>query len=201
MENIIGGDLKVTRGWKTIPFDPTPNIIPPYPQHLNKFTPTRLKILIWGNSILSQHANSVKEFDDDLSQLLVDMHHTMVSKNGVGLAAPQVGILQRVITIQVEKDKKFFLINPEILERNDEPFMINEGCLSTPGYFEKRSRPNKITIGYQDIFKNEKVSVFEGLYAFVIQHELDHLEGKVFVDGLSQLKTEIIKRKINKNKQ
>jgi peptide deformylase len=163
------------------------------------YAPKRLKILQWPNDeALHEQCEDVTEFDDRLLYTIHDMLYTMLSSNGIGLAAPQVGILQRLITIQIEPNKPLVLINPEIVEASEELFVFNEGCLSVPGYFEDRKRPARIVVKFQDEVGNHKEFEFRDLYAFCIQHEIDHLNGKVFVDGLSSLKTMRIKAKIKK---
>ena len=180
---------------------------------------TRVReILVWPNPILSQPCEDVTEFDDELGQLVMDMCLTMASGNGVGLAAPQVGVNKNIITIGFPKhyaldngsdytgpteygnsfiDYKV-MINPRILNTGERQWEHEEGCLSVPGYFEKRKRPSEITVEYQ--LPNERWDSvqLQGLEAFAVQHELDHLNGKLFIDDLSRLKKDRVKKKVKK---
>jgi peptide deformylase len=157
-----------------------------------------LNILKWPNEKLHQKCEDVVVFDDALDALGQSLLVTMKQKNGVGLAAPQVGVLLNVIAIWTDPLKPLVLVNPKTSSFGSEQFEVNEGCLSVPGYFEKRKRPGTIEILYNDIKGNEIRQTFTGLTAFCILHEIDHLNGKLFIDGASQLKKDIIKRKIAK---
>lgn len=164
------------------------------------YTAKNLKILRWPeDESLHEKCVDVTQFDDNLVMTAFDMLHTMRTHNGVGLAAPQVGLLYNMITIWIEDTKPLVLVNPKITEASEELFEFNEGCLSVPGYFEDRKRPNRIVVKFQDVHTGEpKEFEYRGLYAFAIQHEIDHLNGKLFVDGLSMLKKSRIKAKIKK---
>ena len=175
-------------------------------------------VLVWPNSKLSQQCEIVTEFDDELGQLLMDMFFTADSNNGIGLAAPQVGVLKNVIVLSMPHNRRLqnlesptatpeysetfkehtALINPEIIESGGADFKMTEGCLSVPGYFEERHRPYTVTVRYQDARGRERVDTFTHMKAFVVQHEMDHLTGKVFVDELSSLKKDRVKKKITK---
>ena len=157
-----------------------------------------LPVVIWPDARLHTKCSPVVLFAEYLSQLVADMHRTMVVYNGVGLAAPQVDILLNVIVIQIETYHPFVLVNPVIIEQSKTVYPHDEGCLSVPGYFEKRTRSQQIVVKYQNVLGSERQTEFQGLYAFVVQHEIDHLNGKVFVDGVSKLKEQIIKRRIAK---
>ena len=161
-----------------------------------------LKILKYGAPVLEQPAEHIAEFDSpELKQLIEDMFETMYAAKGVGLAAPQVGIGKRltVIDISVGEDetKKLVLINPEIL--NTEGKQIGEeGCLSIPGFREPVSRANKVTVKAFNA-RGEAIELSgEELLARAFQHEIDHLNGKLFINHLSSLKRDIIRRKIKK---
>lgn len=164
------------------------------------FTPTERVIRIWPDPILHKLAMPIdKEFGTpDLQQLIVDMFHTMRESKGVGLAAPQIGVSKCVITMEVEPSVFVYFINPIIVETSDVNYKWEEGCLSVPGYFELRERPNDIKVWTNDMQGKLLVVRLQGLYAFALQHEMDHLNGKVFVDGLSQFKLERVKNKIKK---
>jgi peptide deformylase len=162
--------------------------------HIN----SNLPILIWPNEQLSQCSQPVLLFDDKIKQLSNNLIHTMKQKNGIGLAAPQCGIHLNIIAVSSDIEPPTIIINPRILEQSDMLFQVNEGCLSVPGYYEHRSRPKNVHIEYQDINRTIFNKTFENLMAFCIQHEIDHLYGKLFIDNASQLKKDIIRRKINK---
>ena len=173
-----------------------------------------LPIIIWPDKRLQTKCEDVKDFNDTLKAFVASMVLTMRHQDGVGLAAPQLGFFANVVTIDIPMQRDvsagtdveyepagypFVLVNPKVVEVDDKHnFTWNEGCLSVPGYFEERTRPQRIVVEYQnDTGKNCSVE-FQGLHAFAIQHELDHLEGKVFVDGLSRLKQDRIRKKITK---
>lgn len=159
-----------------------------------------LPVLVWPDEQL--HRKCVEfhlyEFNEQLQQLSLDMFATMLHNRGVGLAAPQVGIAKRAVAICIDENAPFFFVNPKIIESSDETFGWEEGCLSVPGYFEKRNRPKHIIITYQDITGKEREEKFNDLYAFAIQHEIDHLDGKLFIDDLSSFKLKRVKGKIQK---
>ena len=165
---------------------------------LYKLTPKLLPLIIWPNSTLNQSCDPVDFTDVIIPQLIVDMFRTMKHYKGIGLAAPQVGHLKRLVTIELKENHKFYLINPVIVEHGATQYKHNEGCLSTPGYFEDRLRPQSIIVQHQTLNGITLHNKFEGLYAFAIQHEIDHLNGQVFIDNLSQLKKDRIKSKIKK---
>lgn len=160
-----------------------------------------LPILVWPNDKLHGKCEDVTVFDDDLELLARKLLITMKHNNGIGLAAPQVGVLKNVLAIWIETTTAAVLVNPKITESSSEQFEFNEGCLSVPGYFEKRERPQRIVVKYQDIKGQEHETEFKDLYAFCVQHEIDHLNGKVFVDDLSMLKKTMVKAKIKKNRK
>lgn len=167
-----------------------------------KLEPRLLPIVVWPDERLSVKCEDVTDFDVQLKQLSLDMTATMQAGMGAGLAAPQVGVLLNVIIVfSLVSDTPQTFVNPQIIHQSEEPFEWNEGCLSVPGYFERRTRPNRIVVKYKDIQGKEHEDSFEGLHAFAIQHEIDHLNGKVFVDGLSQFKTKRVKDKILKTRK
>lgn len=164
----------------------------------DKLTPNILLLRIWPDEILSKECEDVDTFDEALEQFALDLFATMKHNRGIGLAAPQVGVLSNVFALWIEEDKPMFFVNPKIVEASDEEFEWEEGCLSVPNYFEKRKRPNRIVVSYKDVRGEDHEVELHGLYAFAFQHELDHLRGKVFVDELSSFKTNRIKTKIQK---
>jgi peptide deformylase len=159
---------------------------------------TILPILNWPDDQLHQVSADVTEFIPELEQLGTNLLMTMKTRNGVGLAAPQCGVLLNVIAIWIEEKQPMVLVNPKITYASDDLMKFEEGCLSVPGYFEDRERPRTIQVVFQDV-KGEKHDVeFNNLYAFCIQHELDHLAGKLFIDGSSELKKDRIRARMRK---
>lgn len=156
-----------------------------------------LNIITWPNEILHKICDTVTTFDDSLSSLIMDMFYTMQKSNGVGLAAPQVGILKNIATIWIEPNNPIVLINPTIIEMSQETFSWQEGCLSVPGFFEERERPDTIKVVFNDIDGTEVMREFHGLYSFAIQHEIDHLQGKLFIDDLPHLTQTKIKHSVH----
>ncbi len=157
-----------------------------------------IPVLKWPDERLSQKSVDVTTFDESLKELVAKLLHTMKANNGIGLAAPQTGNMINLITIWIEEHQPLALVNPVITEVSEELFEFEEGCLSVPGWFEKRERPTKIVVKFQDIDGVAREFEFHKLYAFAIQHEIDHLSGKMFIDGASELKKSRIKSKIKK---
>ena len=161
------------------------------------------KILKFPDQDLRTKAEVVETFDAALKTLTDDMFETMHSVNGIGLADTQIGISKRVAVIDISQDKNepFVIINPEIeilnTSKNED---YDEGCLSVPGFFETVSRPSDIKLTYQDLNGEKKEIKPEGLLTKVVQHELDHLNGRLFVDHISELKRRRIRNKIVKQK-
>jgi peptide deformylase len=161
-----------------------------------------LKILKYGEPILEKPADQVANFNtSDLKQIIEDMFETMYAAKGVGLAAPQVGLSQRLTVIDIsvgeDESKKLVLINPEIVSREGTQ-VGEEGCLSIPGFREPVTRAAKVTVKAHNE-KGEQIEVSgEELLARALQHEIDHLNGKLFINHLSSLKRDIIRRKIKK---
>mgnify|MGYP002713033071 CR=1 FL=1 len=158
-----------------------------------------LNILHFPDGRLRTKAENVTVVDDTIRRLVEDMFETMYDAPGIGLAATQVDVHQRIITIDVSesKDQPLCLINPEILEKDGEEEM-DEGCLSVPGIYEKVRRAEHIRFGALDRQGEPFEMEAEGLLAVCVQHEMDHLEGKLFVDYLSSLKRERIRKKLEK---
>ena len=161
-----------------------------------------LNILHFPDPRLRTVSKPVTEFDDDLRQLVADMFETMYEAPGIGLAATQVDRHIRLLVLDVSEDRSRprCLVNPEILEADGDEEM-DEGCLSVPGFYEKVRRAEHIRVRAQD--ENGETSEFEaeGLEAVCIQHEMDHLEGKLFVDYLSNLKRNRIRSKLLKQQR
>ena len=163
------------------------------------------KIVIEPDPILRKKSEILEKVDDELRGLLDDMLETMYSAPGIGLAAVQVGILKRAIVIDISKDKEkknpFFLINPEIISKSKNTSTYEEGCLSLPGYFAEIERPAECQVKYIDYFGKKKEIKATGLLSTCIQHEVDHLNGVLFIDYLSKLKRDMIVKKLVKQKK
>src|SRR3546814_838106 len=147
---------------------------------------------------------AVAAVDDDGRRLMDDMLETMYAAPGIGLAAPQVGVLKRVIVIDTagedEEKTPLFLANPELIEVSDEDAVYEEGCLSLPEHYGEVARPAKIRVRFLDRENEIRELAAEGLLATCIQHEMDHLDGVLFVDHLTALKRNMILRKLLKAK-
>ncbi|AFE08546.1 peptide deformylase [Corallococcus coralloides] len=161
------------------------------------------EILIWPDPILKQKAKPVAKVDDKVRALIKDMFETMYAAEGVGLAAPQVGILQRIIVLdtrpQQPDSKPLAMINPEFVSLEGET-TYTEGCLSIPGEAEDVDRAAFATVRYLDEEGQEQTLRCDGLLAIAVQHETDHLDGTVFVDHVSTLKREFIRKRMKKLK-
>ncbi|MBN1293361.1 MAG: peptide deformylase [Candidatus Latescibacteria bacterium] len=149
------------------------------------------KVRVYGDPVLRKKTDPVTVFDKELSELVENMVDIMFEYKGIGLAAPQVGISEKIITIDASfgesVDDIMVLINPEILHVEGEVSM-EEGCLSVPGVWEEVVRPEKVTVHYTDVNGEEHKIDTDGMLARVIQHEIDHLEGILFVDRISSVK-------------
>jgi peptide deformylase len=161
------------------------------------------KILKFPDQDLRIKAKPVETFDEELKTLTDDMFETMHSVNGIGLAATQIGVAKQVAVIDIspEKNEPLVIVNPviQILDPSKTED-YDEGCLSVPGFFEKISRPSDIKLSYQDLNGKKQEIKPEGLLTKVVQHELDHLNGRLFVDHISELKRRRIRNKIVKQK-
>ena len=166
---------------------------------------SKKKIVIEPDPILRKKSKSLEKVDDELRRLLDDMLETMYSAPGIGLAAVQIGILKRLIVIDISKEKEkknpLFLINPEIIFKSKNTSVYEEGCLSLPGYFAEIERPAECKIKYIGYDGKKKEMTASGLLATCIQHEVDHLNGKLFIDYLSKLKKDMIIKKLVKHKK
>ncbi len=161
-----------------------------------------LRILEFPDPRLRKKALPVADIDNDLRSLIDDMFETMYTAPGIGLAATQVDVHKRLLVADVsqEKNEPQVLINPEILEK-DGVAVTEEGCLSVPGYFEEVERAEHIRVRYLDRDGNAVEQDAEGLLAVCIQHEIDHLNGRLFVDYLSEAKRQRIRKKLEKDRR
>ncbi len=167
-----------------------------------------LPIVGYGCPVLRKQAEPVTKDYPNLKELINDMYETMYHSDGVGLAAPQIDLSIQLVVIGFRpydektdtygpEEERHTLINPEILESKGENEYFNEGCLSIPGIHEDVLRPSTIVLRYFDEDFNEHVEEISGMFARVAQHEIDHLNGKVFTDRLSSLRKTMIRRKLN----
>ncbi len=162
----------------------------------------KLKILEFPDPRLRKKAAPVETVDDELRTLIDDMFETMYDAPGIGLAATQVDVHKRLLVTDVSPDKSepYTLINPVIVEK-DGVTVTDEGCLSVPGYYEEVERAGHIRVRFLDRDGQEREMEAEGLLAVCIQHEMDHLEGKLFVDYLSEAKRQRIRKKLEKDRR
>ena len=164
-------------------------------------------ILIEPDPILRKKCDPLEKVDTETQKLMNDMLETMYAAPGIGLAAVQIGILKRLVVIDISKDKEskskspLFLVNPEILYQSKKTSIYEEGCLSLPGQFAEIERPAECTLKYLDYNGKEKELKADGLLATCIQHEVDHLNGVLFIDYLSKLKKDMIIKKLVKHKK
>ena len=160
-----------------------------------------LPILKFPNPVLRQKAKKVTEFTPDLQTLITDMMETMYDAPGVGLAAPQIGQSIRLIVVDISKEEgqqeSMVMVNPEII-KGEGSQVDEEGCLSVIDLTASVKRKEKITVAYQDVEGNPQELETEGRFAVVLQHEIDHLDGVLFIDHLSTLKRALYKKKLKK---
>ena len=156
------------------------------------------------NKILRQKSLPVDQVGAEEQRLMDDMLETMYNANGIGLAAIQIGVPKRIIVMDIskndEKNSPMYFVNPKIKNKVTETSIYEEGCLSVPNFFAEVNRPKKCDVEYLDYDGNKKILNAEGLLATCIQHEMDHLEGILFIDYLSKLKKNIIVKKLSKQK-
>jgi peptide deformylase len=159
------------------------------------------EILVWPNPVLKQKARPVAKVDDSVRTLIKDMFESMYAADGVGLAASQIGVLKNVIVLDTTprqpSSKAVAMVNPEILTLEGK-CSFKEGCLSVPGEAEEVERAAIVTARYLDEEGTERTITADGLLAIAIQHECDHLKGVMFVDHISALKREIIRKRMKK---
>ena len=165
---------------------------------------TKRTIIIEPDPILRKKSDAIEKVDDELRKLMDEMLETMYEAPGIGLAAVQIGILKRLIVIDISKEEKknpIFLINPEIITKSKNKSVYEEGCLSLPGQFAEIERPAECLIKYLDYQGKQKELKATGLMATCVQHEIDHLNGVLFIDYLSKLKKDMIIKKLIKQKK
>jgi len=157
------------------------------------------------NKILRKKSITVDEVNEEIQLLMDDMLDTMYAAPGIGLAAIQVGIPKRVIVLDISKKdepkKPMCFVNPEIIVKSKNNSSYEEGCLSVPGQFAEIERPDKCTVKFLDYYGKAQELKAEGMLATCIQHEMDHLEGILFIDYLSKLKRSMIVKKLSKQKK
>ena len=161
-------------------------------------------ILTEPNKILREVSNPVDHVGEEEQKLMDDMLETMYAAPGIGLAAIQIGIPKRIIVMDISRKKEnknpLHFVNPEIVWKADEDIIYEEGCLSVPNQFAEINRPKECHVKYLDYFGQPQLFKAEGLLATCIQHEIDHLEGILFIDYLSKLKKTMIIKKLSKQK-
>ena len=166
---------------------------------------SNLKIIIAPDPRLLQVSEPITVINNEVKDLLEDMIETMYKSNGIGLAAPQVGVLKRLVVMdcseQNTQKKPLKFINPEILSLSSEKSEFEEGCLSLPTQYAKVERPSNIEVKYEDENGKKIKKNFSGIEATCLQHEIDHLDGKLFVDHISKLKKNRIIKKLEKIKK
>ena len=159
-------------------------------------------ILTEPNTLLRQVSQPVEQVGEPEKELMNDMLETMYAANGIGLAAIQIGVPKRIIVMDLSKEENkklpMYFVNPVITKKNNEKVTYEEGCLSVPNQFAEIDRPSKCEVEYLDYNSNKQTLQAEGLLATCIQHEIDHLEGILFIDYLSKLKKAIIVKKLSK---
>lgn len=165
-----------------------------------------LPILIHPDPRLKKRADEIDEITPEIRALADDMLQTMYDAPGIGLAAPQVGVLSRIIVMDCVKDedqppRPMVLINPQVTEASEELNTYEEGCLSIPEQFADVERPAEVSVAWTDLDGSRKSEHFTGLWATCVQHEIDHLDGKLFIDYLKPLKRQMITRKMQKLKR
>ena len=162
------------------------------------------KILTEPDPFLRQKSSEVDKVTDETRKLMDDMLETMYDAPGIGLAAIQIGVPKRVIVIDLSRDEKknpLYFVNPKIIKKSDTDSTYEEGCLSVPGQFAEVDRPDKCHVSFLDYNGKKQELKAEGLLATCIQHEMDHLEGILFIDYLSKLKKNLIVKKLSKQKK
>ena len=166
---------------------------------------SKRNIVIEPDPILRKKSSVLEKVNGEIRNLLDDMLQTMYEAPGIGLAAVQIGILKRIIVIDIskgdEEKKPLFLINPEIIFRSKKTSVYEEGCLSLPGHFAEIERPAECHLNFIDYNGKKKELKAKGLLATCIQHEVDHLNGILFIDYLSKLKKDMIIKKLIKQKK
>lgn len=171
------------------------------------FTPMAIREIITApDPRLKQVSKPVEKVDDALRALMDDMLETMYAAPGIGLAAPQIGILDRLIVLDCVKEgegeaRPLVMFNPRVIAASDETNVYEEGCLSIPEQYAEVTRPKVVDVEWLDRDGNLQTETFDGLWATCVQHEIDHLDGKLFIDYLKPLKRQMITRKMQKLKR
>jgi len=164
-----------------------------------------LPILTLPDPVLRKKAKPVERIDAELRRLMDDMLATMYDAPGIGLAALQVGVLRRLIVMDPAKDEApkspLVMVNPEILDRSEEMRTHEEGCLSIPDFTAEIERPARTRVSYIDREGKKREAEFKGIWSTLVQHEIDHLNGVLFIDYLSRLKRDMVVRKFTKQKR
>ncbi len=163
-------------------------------------------ILIHPDPRLKKVCTAVPDLSDELRRLAEDMLETMYAAPGIGLAAPQVGVLSRLIVMDCVKNdneppRPMVMFNPEVVAASDELNTYEEGCLSIPEQFAEVTRPRMVDVRWIDPHGKERQETFDGLWATCVQHEIDHLDGKLFIDYLGPMKRQLITRRMQKLKR
>ncbi|CTQ50034.1 peptide deformylase [Jannaschia donghaensis] len=163
-------------------------------------------ILIHPDPRLKQVAAAVPDLSDERRTLAADLLETMYDAPGIGLAAPQVGVMERLIVVDCVKEegakpRPLVMFNPEIVAASDRVSVYEEGCLSIPDQYAEVTRPAEVTVRWMDENGNERSEDMAGLWATCVQHEIDHLEGKLFIDYLGPMKRQVITRRMVKLKR
>ena len=166
----------------------------------------KLKILIHPDPRLKKVCAAVPDISDELRVFADDMLETMYPAPGIGLAAPQVGVLDRLIVLDCVKEdgakpEPLVMVNPRVIAASDETNVYDEGCLSIPDQYADVTRPKEVRVEWLDLDGNLQERDMDGLWATCVQHEIDHLEGKLFIDYLKPLKRQMITRKMQKLKR
>ena len=160
-----------------------------------------LQIVKYGNPVLTRKAKEIMNLDKYIEELAQNMVQTMYAAPGIGLSAPQVNVSKRLITVDLsvgeDSQNLIILINPELISQEGE-VIYEEGCLSVPDINEKVVRPSRITVKGIDLKGNERIIEAEGLLTRALCHEIDHINGKLFIDHLSLLKKDLIKKKLKR---
>ncbi len=163
-----------------------------------------LQIIKYGNPILTKKAEKIENINKEITELAQNMVETMYAAPGIGLAAPQVNVSKRLVTIDLtigeDREKLIILANPELISQEGED-ILEEGCLSLPDISEKIARPFRVVVRGIDLKGEEKIIEAEGLLARVFCHEIDHIDGKLIIDRVSTLKKNLIRKKLKKQTQ
>ena len=158
-----------------------------------------MNIVMYPNSILARECKMIVDVNEDILKLANGMIETLkLTNSGIGLSAPQVGKLLRMIVVDCERSSPVVMINPEIVSRSEVAGVAEEGCLSIPGLRVDVERPLEVDVKWTDTGGNSRNESFNGIWSRCVQHEIDHLNGKLIVDGLSSTKRDMIKRKMKK---